>query len=540
MRTIWFDKNGVIHNQGIEEYSYRGITVYIDGFIYVYGRKAGSDTIQWLCEEVYEKKQIPYNCLRGAFSCIVDDGKSLNCFTDNSNMHCIYYSEDNVSNSFLEIVKHVYKKGKKIEFSEEALCEYYTLGNIFFEKTFFTDIKILGSEEIIVYESGDFIIKKKGIEGIEGVSALSSISDYFSKLAYSISDLKVCQALTGGYDSRMIYTCLSSRIHDHAAISSNILDHPDVIHAMEVTKTNGDELEVISINKPEYSEEWLDVLLTQLDGIQPIDIDSNIRLLQFKEKLAKDYELHLTGDGGVLHKDWEWIQDFPFYRRKKSDAKKFYLQRLYYIKNDNHLGDTLKPVFLNQQLCFVDHLMKISKSINTQSYDAWYYYVSGNRRVGYNNNPINGLISYAPLDEIDIVRYSYSLPRFQRFFFNSMRKTMTAENVKIARLSTNYGTTASSELPFLVRDVYYQTIEYARKAIRLLGRKLFNKTLLNNNVMDWSFEDEIRKSELVDSAIAFAKNRKYILNTINKENLSYIELQRLIHVFWLAKLVGIA
>ena len=148
----------------------------------------------------------------------------------------------------------------------------------------------------------------------------------------------------------------------------------------------------------------------------------------------------------------------------------------------------------------------------------------------------NGLISYAPLLEIDLVRFSYALPRFERFFYNSMRKTISAENIKIARLTTNYGTTASSELRYLFRDCFYQTIEYARKAIRVVSRKFFNISILNNNVLDWSLEKEVRASQITKDAVTFAQKHKFI-KTVDISGLKYTELQRLIHIYWLAQYI---
>ncbi len=537
MNYITIDKQKNITQRGMMLYHYGDLDIYVDGLIFVYGKKAGKESIDWLAESIHNIGSIPFEELHGAFSCIIKDEDKITAFSDNSNMHCLYYSEDIISSRYLKIIQSELEEGKEPIFDLEAVCEYLTLGNIYFEKTFFHGIRILASTEIITIEDEHINVFRKPIADIDGQTQVTTINEYFDKVAYSLSEMRVCQALTGGYDSRMVYACLSNKIKDHPAISSNKTDDPDVIHAMEVARNNGSELDVISIQKPKWSIELLNKLLMYLDGIQAIDIESNIRLLAFKKHLAQNYDIHLTGDGGVLHKDWEWTQDFPLYRRKKSNAKKFYQQRLYFIKNNNHLGEKLKPVFLNQQARFENYLNHISKSLNTQSYDSWYYIVSGNRRVAYNNNVFDGFVSYAPLLEIDLVKFSYALPRFERFFYNSMRKTITKENIKIARVPTNYGTTASSEKRYIIRDCFYQTIEYVRKAIRVISRKFFNKTILNNNVLDWSLEQSVRESLTAKEAVEFAQKHEYINSTEIKE-LSYIELQRLIHIYWLAQYIN--
>ena len=537
--SLWIDCEGIAHQQGFKEYTYSGITLFVDGLLYIYGKKAGNETAKWMCEEITEKGVIPYQLLRGAFSCIVISSSSIVAFTDNSNMHCLYYSDRYVSNRFLTMIDQERKENNHPVFSEESICEYLTLGNVFFDKTFFKSIRILNAGQVIRVENGSINVSEKGIEGIDGKTMVQTISDFFEKLAWSISEHKVCQALTGGYDSRLIYACLSNYVQDHPAIASNIEKHPDTEHAMLVAKAKGDQLEVIWTRKPKFSNEMMDSVFRALDGMQPIDLDGDIRLMTFKNKLAEKYDLLLSGDGGVLHKDWEWTQDFPRYRRKKSNSRKFYLQRLYYIKNGDHLGDALRGVFSEQEQKFVKRLQGLSKSMNTQSYDEGYYTVSGNRRVNYNNNICDGLVCYAPLNEIDLVRYSYALPRFQRFFYNAMRKTITAQNVTIARIPTNYGTTASSERRYLIRDCYYQAVEYSRKAIRFVSRKLLKKTLLNASVLDWTLEEELRQSKEVVEAINFAKRKGFIKESLTEQELSYTELQRLMHIFWLAKFAGI-
>ena len=539
MTSLWIDCEGTVFQQGVQEYTHAGISMYVDGLLYAYGKRAGRETAIWMCEKIAESGVIPYQLLCGAFSCIVISSSSIVAFTDNSNMHCLYYSDRFVGNRFLTLIEQERKQNNSLVFDKESICEYLTLGNVFFDKTFFKSIRILNAGQVIRLENGTINVSEKGIQGIDGKTTVKTISDFFDKLAWSISEYKVCQALTGGYDSRLIYTCLSNHIQDHPAIASNVEKHPDTEHAMQVARVKGDQLEVIRTKKPFFSHELMDRVFRALDGLQPVDLDGDIRLMTFKEKLSERYDLLLSGDGGVMHKDWEWTQDFPRYRRKKSDARKFYLQRLYYIKNGNHLGGTIRDVFLKQEARFVRELEGLSKSMNTQSYDEWYYTVSGNRRVHYNNNICDGFVSYAPLNEIDLVRFSYALPRSQRFFYNSMRKTMTAENVKIARLPTNYGTTASSEKRFLIRDCFYQTVEYTRKAIRLVSRNLLKKTLLNISVLDWTLEEEIRQSKDADEAVTFAKRIGFIQESLSKQELSYAELQRLMHIFWLAKLVGI-
>ncbi len=533
MNYISIDSQRNINLDGIKSYKFDNTTIHVDGLIYVYGKKAGKETVEWLFESIQRTGCIPYEELRGAYTCIIQEKDKITAFTDNSNMHCLYYSDSMICNSFLKIVKYESETGTIPYFDLEAICEYLTIGNVFFDKTFFANIYILPSTKIAMIEQNKISIIQKPIGDIDKPSHLKSINDYFEKVAFSLSEMKVCQALTGGYDSRIIYACLSNRIQDHPAISTSDPNNKEVKCAQKVAMANKENLEIISIKKPEFTEDLIDSLFEKKDGIVPLDIDTDIRLIAFKTTLAKLFNIHLSGDGGALHKDREWNQDLPFYRKKKSDSNQFYRQRLYYLRNDNHLGDKLKSTFDGQSQRFQNALDCIAKGINTQSYDSWYYRISKNLRTDYNCNPVEGIISYAPLLELDIVRFSYSLPRRKRFFFNSMRQTITKENKQVARVKTIYGTNASNEWPFVFADVFFQTFEYFRKAIRLIGRMVFNKNILNPGILDWSMEKELRNSDVAKKAISFTQQRGFIKSTLSMDSLSFSEVQRIVHIYWL-------
>ena len=58
--------------------------------------------------------------------------------------------------------------------------------------------------------------------------------------------------------------------------------------------------------------------------------------------------------------------------------------------------------------------------------------------------------------------------------------------------------------------------------------------MFNNYVLDWDLEKEIRRSDIAQEACAYAKKMNYIKADLGIEDLSYAELQRLIHIHWLA------
>jgi len=142
--------------------------------------------------------------------------------------------------------------------------------------------------------------------------------------------------------------------------------------------------------------------------------------------------------------------------------------------------------------------------------------------------------SYAPLWELELVRYSYHLPRRKRFFYNSMRDITTKANPAIARIPTGYGTTASNEAPYVIRDVFFQIVDYFKKACRLVSRKVLKKSLFVGRVTTWSTEQEVRELDLSKKALEYCIQKGYIAEGTNLSEISYSLLGRIIQIYMLA------
>lgn len=237
---------------------------------------------------------------------------------------------------------------------------------------------------------------------------------------------------------------------------------------------------------------------------------------------------------GVLHKDWEWMQDLPFYHRKKTNIRRYYHQRIACQYKENNLGSRLIPFAKVQEANFIKKLSVYKKTINTQSYDALYNYVYGNRILSYNIST-SKFSSYAPLQELDLVRYSYKLPRWERFFCNSIRKVTSKANPLIADIPTSHGTTASCRPTLIAKDSIMQIYNYFIKALRLLARKLFKKTLFIENIVTWTTVDEIRNLDVSQQALNYCIESGFIAPFTKVQNLTERQLGCLIHIYFLAK-----
>ncbi|MFZ2537862.1 MAG: hypothetical protein WAX04_03045, partial [Oscillospiraceae bacterium] len=343
-------------------------------------------------------------------------------------------------------------------------------------------------------------------------------------------------SLTGGYDSRMVFACIKDQVPINVFISGDNESDPDIIFAKKAAQAGGQNLEVLKINKPQISENYLRELFEYAQGCVPLLNDGYLRISTFmKNRRANGYECYLSGDGGVLHKDWWWVQDLPFYRKKNVNLKRFYNQRIAYIDGSLPFGNELSRISDTIGDRFIHEFDQYIKPLNTQSYDSLYYNINGRKIVIQYSIHSKVIPSYAPLWELELVRYSYHLPRRKRFFYNSMRKITTTNSRSIARVPTVYGTTASDELVYILRDIFFQGIDYYKKAVRMLGRKFLNRSLFVSGPTTWSAEDEVRMLDISKRALEYCIDKEFIKQDTQLKTISYNTLGRMIQVYMLAE-----
>lgn len=527
-------KNGQLYNtKDFMAYSFDGEMHYIHGLLYVPGVKYGYDSAKMVHELLKQSGSIPFKKLFGAFNYVIHQKNgNIYFFSDNSNLHCIYKSDLAVSSSYINLLSYLLEQGQKLSFNQESLCEYFTLGNIYFDKTHVNEIAILPNNRYLLFYNGLWIEGSKDTD-VGTPSVIHNPQEFFDNLAASLSEGTVCQALTGGYDSRLIFTCLQKTISPQPFISANSESNPEVVIAKKVAGIAGKSLKVIHLSKPNLTEKIVKDIIWANDGMSPLMLDSDLRIFNFKEVMRQNgYNIQLTGDGGVLHKDWEWMQDLPFYRKRKTNLAKFYRQRIGYAAHSKGLSDSYLRMYSNQQKRFIRLLLPYVKDLNSQSYDSLYANVTGNRKILYNYGTPS-YITYAPLAELELVRYSYHLPRLRRFFYNSMREITTEANPEIACIPTNYGTTASSNKVYLARDIMFQIIDYGRKGCRLISRK-FGHNAFVSRVLDWSLENDFQRLAVTDKAVYWAISGDFLAIGTIASDLTYKQIQSLVHLYLLS------
>ncbi|SOC38598.1 asparagine synthase-related protein [Ureibacillus acetophenoni] len=525
-------EEGIININNFECIEINGYKYYYSGIIWMRGKKAGKETVEHL-SKIYEvQNKIPFIEIFGSFCLVIlhPNGRIV-LFTDNSNMRTFYIGKKLIGTNYLEVIK----EKTKVDFNLDALCEFFTLGDTYFGKTLLNDIRLTESTKYYICDDGGLLIKDKGIGDIDEDTSIKDVNEFFKEMAYSLSDLKVTMSLTGGYDSRLIFACINDYLTVKPFISGDNEKHKDIIYSQKVAEAVGRKIEILRIKKPEISDDFILSLFYFSQGIVPFLKDGFVRMNSFIiDRSNKGYECYITGDGGDVHKDWDWTLDLPFYNRKSTNIPRYYDHRIQNTSNVIPFGDSLESLHKQLREKMINEFSKFSKAINTQSYDSFGFNIYGDEnKIDYGT--LSDIIpSYAPLWELELVRYSYHLPRRKRFFNFSMREITTKASKKIARVPTFYGTTASSETPYLIRDTFMQIVEYFKRACRMLGRKFLNKNLFVENKETWSIENDLRKLSITTEAIEYCIEKGFIKKGTLQEDLSFELLGRIIHVYLLA------
>ena len=506
---------------------------YYSGIFYLRGRKAGDDSIVAFAREYEETGALPLAKVFGAFSCaLVQPNGDTVFFSDNSNLRCLYVGERTIGDSFLEVLR----SEKRTAFDPDALCEFFALGGVFFGKTLVSGISTTANDALYICSTGTIRQEDKGIGDIDAPAAINDVAAFFRDMAYALSEDNVSLSLTGGYDSRLVLASLMDHLPIDVFISGSDENDPDVHWAKKAAQAVGKRLEIVKVGKPAISEGYLRQLFAQADGIGLCVDDNFMRISAFmQDRRERGYSCYLTGDGGVRHKDWYWIQDLPFYRRRHTDVARFFDQRIQVIAPSIPFGKRLEGPSQQMRPRMVRTMRRHVMPMNTQSYDSIGFHVQGDLvKVKYGVLS-RAVPSYAPLWELELVRYSFHLPRMKRFYYNSMRELTTARSKALARTPTVYGTTASSEPRYVARDSVFQGIDYARKAARLIGRKTLRRNVFIGHPTTWSAEADVRALDISRRALAYCVEEGLIAAGARHTDVAYSTLGRMIQLHLLAE-----
>ncbi|MGH9503933.1 MAG: hypothetical protein ACRD20_13870 [Terriglobales bacterium] len=475
--------NGADDFERFESADYR---IYWRGLLYSSGVSAGLPCITKLAVDLrlHNLQQLA-PALRGSFLLIVQEKQSEDFFVlvDNSGLYHAFYSDAGFSTSFLDLA--AFQGLGADDLDPEALVEFLHFGFVSFDRTLFRDIRKLPPEQILRISpvSGISLIPKFLAE--MGSRSPSSLEELLQDFTSCVSAERVSVDITGGMDTRFLAILLHYYgLNFEVAVRGNENDL-DVKIAGEVAAALGKDLNVCHPVIDDMESQFPHVLEI-CDGL--FDVVRSYGALQLQyERARRDITLMVSAGGGELYRDHFWLQDFPFYSRKKANLKRFCSFRLLPTDPDHSLlAAEYGEISRGYRSRLFEDLSQYEVAGNTQTYDRIVYRVRYRELLGrYVTNHTHVMRCAMPFMERDAVMYGDLMPRSDRFFDYYFRGKATNCNPQAARIRTTRGNvTLSSEFFPLAGDVYKYGADKLTRISRRIGQKYFKKSYRSCGKLD--------------------------------------------------------
>ncbi|QRG66224.1 asparagine synthase-related protein [Brevibacillus choshinensis] len=478
------------------------------GFVFILGVAAGIESVMAFLEELRMSGMIgAVKVLKGHFFMTVYDKQAemYYAFIDNSGAFEAFHMDAIVSTSFLALAK---KSGYgKEQISKDSIIEFLNFGNIYDNRTLVDGIFKIDCNEIIVLCNHKKTIVSKKLESLEDACPKLDVIEFFRLFSQSVKTMKVSADLTGGVDSRLVCVLLDH----HGVPFEAAITGMNGIQDVEVPKQVAKELKhELFISEPSIDrlEQSVPELFDWCDGMN--DLFKHYRTLpHHKNREERGVDLVVSGIGGEFFKENMWVQDFPFYIRKKSNIRRFLRMRMLQIKCKNtYFAGDYKQLNESFEDRVVEKLGYYLLDTNTKTYDSIYYHFRMKTVASTYISAASHLFGcYSPFLEYDLVRYGFHLKRRERFFNQYHRKMITQLNPKVAKIRTaEGGISVSYEKVEMLKDMVKYIRNRTRRAAKVLGRKLFHKTYLQESPEHPELFRTIRNMQLTKKA--FAKLKK--------------------------------
>ena len=267
-------------------------------------------------------------------------------------------------------------------------------------------------------------------------------------------------------------------------------------------------------------------MLNICDG--SLDVIKSYSALQVqRERVNRGITLMLSGNGGELYRDDWWLQDFPFYARKKANVDRLCTYRLL-PKDPDHsfLAGDYREISRGYRQRLLQDLSRYVVKGNTQTYDRIIVHFRIRDLIGrLVTNHTNLLQCYVPFVERDALIFAYNLPRLQRFFDYYFRKTATACSPQAAAIPTTRGhVTMSSDWRKMAGDLYKYSDDKLTRVKRSLEQKYLKRYYKSRGKLDVPLESPqlfptLRSSESVKRALIRLKDAGILNRDVQTDGL---------------------
>jgi hypothetical protein len=479
------------------------------GLVYVDGKQAGSNSVKHFLQQLPRGLAAAVEELKGIYFIVLVDRSSGDtyAFTDGSGLLHVFHSADGVSDSFLDLVAH--DKLQVSDLSPEALLEFFHFGFLSFGKTFFDSIKRLDPHQIARVDGGGRLtFIPKSTMGSDQPTPTRGFEDLLQSFATSCRQETISVDLTGGIDSRLLAVVLEYLGVPFDLAVSGAPANPDVAIAIEVSKLLNRELYVKQHDITDF-EASLPSLFTLGDGL--FDLSRCHEPLQLqRERVAREVTLMVAGPGGELFKDFWWLQDFPFYAKRRPNLSRLYSTRITPVEPvHGYLTDRYATIGRRYETWYLEQLRSYVVEGNTQTYDNIYRCVKMADVNGrFVSNHVQLLQCYLPFLEPQIAAVGYRLPRSTRFFNRFHRQTITRYRPDVAALhTTDGGMSVSSKAPLIAGDMGKYVVDKFSRLVRKFGERMFHRRAPQVSTKDSGFDAALRNCAATQKAFEDLRNR---------------------------------
>ncbi|MFW6347851.1 MAG: hypothetical protein ACOC2C_04480 [Cyclonatronaceae bacterium] len=362
--------------------------------------------------------------------------------------------------SFLKCIKEL-RPGLKAVDAQEVF-NFLSFGAFYTERTLLRPVRKRHTHQPFLLHPARGFVKENSPAKISLNPALAKNPEdafirFFEQRAGQLSDrrYRISIDLTGGFDSRLVACMLKHcGISFDAVFSKRPGDEAEEQIVRQVADTLGCGLNILT-PPPVADADELDELFRLSDGMTDLLRTHSMRNLHLWRR-EKGYNLVISGISGEVVKDFFWLQDFPFYRKKRPDYERLYRMRMFATQIPEAWAGAHHKTAVAQSKPKLMALMKTQQCpTNTHTYDAIYTNIKTRELASVLLHNAGGLMQvYAPFLEPEILNLGYNMPRRLRAFNRFHRRIMTRLNPALAAVpTTDSGSTASARPLLMAGDM---------------------------------------------------------------------------------------
>jgi asparagine synthase (glutamine-hydrolysing) len=286
----------------------------------LYRGTAGRDALRALYEDFASGADV-FTALLGQFAVVIKTRGALYAFNDFNGLYHVYADPDRtvVSNSFLSVARAT----RDPSISAQELFEYVAGGAMLGDRTLLRDVVRLDSRMIHRLRPADAQTPKRiSVRSLTGATieeqqdvAIDALLGTFRIIQRNFGG-RVCAALSGGYDTRLMLALLRATGSAPALYVYGAADSDDVRVARDICHGEGLDLQVYDKSAhprvdPENFRATLAAQFYFVDGLGPVGAFDGGADLFTRRQRADGGTLQLNGGGGEIFRDFWQLPETP-------------------------------------------------------------------------------------------------------------------------------------------------------------------------------------------------------------------------------------